>query len=137
MIFFIAFSLLISLTIAENKTIPNCQGCLVKGRQGGAWIWARPEEFLNETIYVEVDTEKNTTKTLSRLPNTDAEVSYWSLCTAALRSLDGVYATIPFTGTGWVYTPNCASGGTVSSTWEDYTDGSDGIRTYSTISKTW
>lgn len=137
MMFLTAFSLIISSIIAQSTTPSACQGCMVRGRQGGSYIWARPEEFLNETIYVEVDIETNTTQTLSRLPNTDAEASYWSLCTAALRSNQGVYATIPFTFTGFVYTPNCASGGTVSSTWEEYTSGTDGLLTTITESKIW
>lgn len=82
------FVLLISSIFCQgqNTSFPDCSGCTVEG-VFNAELWTELYGYLNETVYVEVDLESNTTSELYRTSNPDASSSSLSLCSAALKSL--------------------------------------------------
>lgn len=94
---FLAFGLIIGLGLAQNTTASDCGGCVVHGYPAGL-LWADVREFLNETVYLEIDQSDNSTRTIKTEANTAAASSFSSLCNEAYESITKDYGYPDGTG---------------------------------------
>lgn len=78
------------ISAADNDT---CGGCSI-GAVSIATFWPELFEYLNETVYLFVDLNDNSTSTLSVEPATDARSSYTSICYSAYSSLISQYKDV-------------------------------------------
>src|SRR5262245_38671207 len=88
MLLFLALSLgwRIPPTLADNPTNTSCAGCKIEGAAFGI-LWADLYHFVNETVYVDVETTDNSTTIISRVPNPDGASSFSSICTSGISSI--------------------------------------------------
>jgi hypothetical protein len=86
MLYLLALDLIFGFAVAQNTTPSDCGSCTVHGYPAGL-LWAGMYEFLNETVYLEVDRANNNTRTITTEANSAAASSFSALCTAALETI--------------------------------------------------